>query len=118
MKICSPQIAHSLTSLKISHGFVASITSFPTQSIRALTSLRELDFSNNRLKTISDTSFHFLQDLRTIELNDNGIEQISKGTFQVNCVPSFAYISKSFILKFTKFSGRNSFKIGNDCFEF
>lgn len=78
------QIAHSLISLKIAHGFAGSFTSFPSQSFRALTSLQELDLSNNQLKTISDTSFHFLHNLRTVELNDNAIERISKGTFQVS----------------------------------
>lgn len=78
------QIGHSLTSLKISHGFDSSLTAFPTQSFRTLTSLHELDLSNNHLKSISDTSFHFLQNLRTVELNDNAIERISKGTFQVS----------------------------------
>ncbi|XP_031631630.1 chaoptin isoform X2 [Contarinia nasturtii] len=76
------EIGHSLISLKISHGFAGSFTSFPAQSFRTLTSLQELDLSNNQLKSISDTSFHFLQNLRTVELNDNVIERISKGTFQ------------------------------------
>lgn len=78
------QIGHSLTSLKISHGFDSSFTAFPTQSFRTLTSLNELDLSNNHLKSIGDTSFHFLQNLRTLELNDNMIERVSKGTFQVS----------------------------------
>lgn len=78
------EIGHSLTSLKISHGFASSMMAFPTVPLRALTSLEELDLSNNYFKTITDTSFHLLHDLRTIELNDNAIEQIIKGTFQVS----------------------------------
>ncbi|XP_055324765.1 chaoptin [Sitodiplosis mosellana] len=76
------EIGHSLTSLKIAHGLSGSFTAFPAQSFRTLTSLQELDLSNNQLKSISDTSFHFLNNLRTVELNDNVIEKISKGTFQ------------------------------------
>lgn len=78
------QIGHSLISLKIAHGLAGSLTAFPAQSFRILTSLQELDLSNNHLKTIRDTSFHFLQNLRTVELNDNAIEKLSKGTFQVS----------------------------------
>lgn len=81
--IFAMQIGHSLTSLKISHGFGNTVTSFPSQSIRSLTSLQELDFSNNRFKIISDTSFHFLHNLKHLELNDNAIDQVLKGTFQV-----------------------------------
>lgn len=77
------QIGYSLISLKISHGLSATLNTFPVQSFRHLTSLQELDISNNQLKSISDTSFHFLHNLHTLELNDNAIEDILKGTFQV-----------------------------------
>lgn len=77
------EIGHSLASLKISHGFASSMSAFPTVPMRSLTSLEELDFSNNHFKTLGDTSFHLLHDLRTIELHDNAIVQILKGTFQV-----------------------------------
>lgn len=73
-------IGHSLVSLKIAHGLSALMTQLP--DIRELTSLTHLDLSNNRLKSISETSFHFLKNLQVLELNDNQIEQISKGTFQ------------------------------------
>lgn len=74
------EIGHSLLSLKIAHGLSAQMTQLP--DIRELTSLKELDLSNNRLKSISDTAFHFLRNLETLELNDNQIEQLQKGTFQ------------------------------------
>lgn len=87
MKICNSisfKIGHSLISLKIAHGLSSKISTFPTQAFRSLTSLQDLDFSNNQLIAISDTSFHFLHNLRTLELNDNAIELIYKGTFQVH----------------------------------
>lgn len=74
------EIGHSLVSLKIAHGFSSQMTQLP--DLRDLTSLSELDLSNNRLKTISDTAFHFLKNLEVLELNDNQIEQLQKGTFQ------------------------------------
>lgn len=89
------KIGHSLTSLKISHGFADSFTSFPSQSFRTLTSLQELDMTNNQLKTVGDTSFHFLHNLRTVELNDNAIERISKGTFQVSILMIIAGMEKT-----------------------
>ncbi|XP_037955244.1 chaoptin isoform X2 [Teleopsis dalmanni] len=74
------EIGHSLISLKISHGF--SGTALPAEPMRHLTSLQELDFSNNKIQSMSDTSFHFLKNLRLLELHDNRIEQVLKGTFQ------------------------------------
>ena len=74
------EIGHSLVSLKIAHGFSSQMTQLP--DIRELSNLRELDLSNNKLKSISDTSFHFLKHLEVLELNDNHIEALPKGTFQ------------------------------------
>lgn len=74
------EIGHSLISLKIAHGLSSLMTQMP--DIRELTSLQELDFSNNRLKSIGDNSFHFLKNLEVLELDDNQIEQLQKGTFQ------------------------------------
>lgn len=73
-------IGHSLEKLKIAHGLSQQLTQLP--HLNDLTSLKELDLSNNRLKSISDTSFHFLKNLQVLELNDNQIEQLQKGTFQ------------------------------------
>lgn len=74
------QIGHSLISLKMSHGYSGS--ALPAEALRHLTSLQELDFSNNHISSMSDTSFHFLKNLRLLELHDNRIEQVLKGTFQ------------------------------------
>lgn len=57
--------------------------------MRHLTSLQQLDLSNNQLKTMSDTSFHFLKNLKHLELQDNRIEQVLKGTFQVKDICLF-----------------------------
>lgn len=74
------EIGHSLTSLKIAHGLSPLMTQLP--DLRDLTSLEKLDLSNNRLKSIGDNSFHFLKNLQVLELDDNQIEQLAKGTFQ------------------------------------
>lgn len=64
----------------MSHGYSGS--ALPAEALRHLTSLQELDFSNNHISSMSDTSFHFLKNLRLLELHDNRIEQVLKGTFQ------------------------------------
>lgn len=87
-------IGHSLVSLKIAHGLSAQMTQLP--DIRDLTSLTHLDLSNNRLKSISETSFHFLKNLQVIELNDNQIEHILKGTFQRDIHQQLEEISMEF----------------------
>ncbi|XP_037921990.1 chaoptin isoform X3 [Hermetia illucens] len=74
------EIGHSLISFKISHGY--SGNALPSDALKHLTSLQELDFSNNKITSMSDTSFHFLKNLRLLELHDNRIEQVTKGTFQ------------------------------------
>lgn len=66
--------------MKIAHGFNGG--ALPADALRHLTSLQELDFSNNQISSISDTSFHFLKNLRLLELHDNRIETVAKGTFQ------------------------------------
>lgn len=55
----------------------------PADPLKQLTNLEELDLSNNRIRNVPDTSFHFLKKLRTLELQDNIIESLQKGTFQV-----------------------------------
>lgn len=89
------EVGHSLIFLKISHGLSAAMNTFPV-AIRALTSLQHLDLSNNRLSAMSDTSLHFSTSLRTLELNDNAIEQIAKGTFQGDLHSHLATIALSF----------------------
>lgn len=77
------EIGHSLTSIRMSHALASSVTAFPVKPFSYLTSLRYLDLSNNRLKSVGDTSFHFMKPLRTLDLSDNQIEGVAKGTFQV-----------------------------------
>ncbi|KAJ6640078.1 Chaoptin, partial [Pseudolycoriella hygida] len=88
------EIGHSLISLKISHGLTGS--ALPADAMRHLTSLQQLELSNNQLKTMSDTSFHFLKNLKHLELQDNRIEQVLKGTFQGDIHAKLETISMSF----------------------
>lgn len=67
--------------LKIAHGL--SMSELPHKPFKSLTNLQHLDFSNNKIKSMPDTSFHFLKRVRRIELQDNEIDSIQKGTFQV-----------------------------------
>ncbi|GAB0092362.1 hypothetical protein DMENIID0001_073520 [Sergentomyia squamirostris] len=76
------EVGHALQSLKLSHAFASTFTTLPKDTLNHLTSLREFDMSNNKLKSISDTTFHFLRNLHHLNLQDNHIEQIVKGTFQ------------------------------------
>lgn len=75
------EIGHSLVSLRMSHGL--SMDTVPSAALRPLKALEELDLTNNKIMKVPDTSFHFLKNMRIIELHDNQIDQLSKGTFQV-----------------------------------
>lgn len=72
-----------MTSLQVSHGLSSSTQTLPYESLKVLSHLQHLDFSSNKIRNVPDTSFHFLKKLRTVELQDNEIELIQKGTFQV-----------------------------------
>lgn len=64
----------------------------PTDAIKALTSLEELFLNNNKIKNMPDTSFHFLKNLKRLYLQDNLIEVIQKGIFQVSSTSAFCHI--------------------------
>lgn len=55
----------------------------PANALRPLTNLQLLDLSNNKIRSVSDTSFHFLKKIKKLELQDNEITELLKGTFQV-----------------------------------
>lgn len=55
----------------------------PYDALKPLSQLQHLDISNNKIKNVPDTSFHFLNNLKRLELQDNLIEQFHKGTLQV-----------------------------------
>lgn len=74
---------HSLTSLKMANGLSDSVKILPFEPLKALIELEHLDLSNNKLKNVPDTSFHFMYKLKTLNLQDNLIDQFSKGTLQV-----------------------------------
>lgn len=74
------EIGHTLISLKVARGLSPLMIQLP--DLRELTSLEELDFSNNKLKAIGDTAFHLMKNLRLLKINDNQLEQLTKGLFQ------------------------------------
>lgn len=76
-------LGHSLIALKISHGLSADNNVLQAQLFRQLSSLQSLDLSNNYIKSIPETSFHFMKSIQSLNLVDNQIDQIAKGTFQV-----------------------------------
>lgn len=80
-----------MVSLKLSKGFSSSQQNFPMDAIKVLNSLEEFDLSNNYVKNLPDTAFHFLKKLRKLELQDNMIEIVHKGTFQVNKTKNSAF---------------------------
>ncbi|XP_058788857.1 chaoptin isoform X2 [Phymastichus coffea] len=74
------EVGNSLMILKIAHGL--SLSELPNKPFKSLTNLQHLDFSNNKIRSMPETSFHFLKRIRRIELQDNEIDSIKKGTFQ------------------------------------
>lgn len=85
-----------MTSLKISHGLSITLVKLPANALRPLTNLQFLDLSNNKIRTVSDTSFHFLKKLKRLELQDNEITEIPKGTFQGDIHSALEEIHLSF----------------------
>ncbi|XP_014224745.1 chaoptin isoform X2 [Trichogramma pretiosum] len=76
------EVGNSLITLRIAHGFSSSMKELPNAPLKTLTNLQHLDFSNNKLRSMPDNSFHFLKRIKRIELQDNEIDAIQKGTFQ------------------------------------
>ncbi|XP_018053036.1 PREDICTED: chaoptin [Atta colombica] len=76
------EVGYSLLTLRMSHGLSSSISEIPNRPFKSLTNLQHLDLSNNKIRSLSATSFHFLKRIKRIELQDNEIDSILKGTFQ------------------------------------
>ncbi|XP_072751646.1 chaoptin isoform X2 [Anoplolepis gracilipes] len=76
------EVGHSLLTLRMSHSLSSTISEIPDRPLKSLTNLQHLDFSNNKIRSLPSTSFHFLKRIKRIELQDNEIDNIPKGTFQ------------------------------------
>ncbi|KAG5330446.1 CHAO protein, partial [Acromyrmex charruanus] len=76
------EVGYSLLTLRMSHGLSSSISEIPNRPFKSLTNLQHLDLSNNKIQSLSATSFHFLKRIKRIELQDNEIDSVLKGTFQ------------------------------------
>ncbi|XP_018398930.1 PREDICTED: chaoptin isoform X1 [Cyphomyrmex costatus] len=76
------EVGQSLLTLRMSHGLSSSISEIPNRPFKSLTNLQHLDLSNNKIRSLHATSFHFLKRIKCIELQDNEIDNILKGTFQ------------------------------------
>ncbi|XP_018348156.1 PREDICTED: chaoptin isoform X1 [Trachymyrmex septentrionalis] len=76
------EVGYSLLTLRMSHGLSSSISEIPNGPFKSLTNLQHLDLSNNKIRSLSATSFHFLKRIKRMELQDNEIDSILKGTFQ------------------------------------
>jgi len=90
------EVGHSLVYLRLSHALAGSLKQVPGDALRPLGSLQHLDLSHNKLQTLPETSFHFLRRLRVIQLEDNMIDNLHKGTFQGDIHQSLEEIYFSF----------------------
>lgn len=75
-------LEHSLIALKMAHALDPDYHTLSANIFKPLTAIQYLDMSNNKIKAISETSFHFMKAIKALELRDNQIDQIAKGTFQ------------------------------------
>lgn len=75
---------HALTVLKLAHALSSSVNTLPVDALKPLRKLEFLDLSNNKLLNVPHTSFYFLSHLKWLFLQDNTLEDINKGTFQVS----------------------------------
>lgn len=89
-------LEHSLVALKMAHALSPDYHSLSPNIFKALISLQYLDLSNNRIKAIPETSFHFMKNIKAIELRDNQIDQIAKGTFQGDIHSKLQIVSFAF----------------------
>lgn len=89
-------LEHSLVALKMAHSLAPDYHTLSANIFKPLSSLEYLDVSNNRIKAISETSFHFMKTLRGLELRDNQIDTIAKGTFQGDIHTKLEMVSYAF----------------------
>ncbi|KAF5276013.1 hypothetical protein FQA39_LY00809 [Lamprigera yunnana] len=89
-------LGHSLKTLQLSHALSSSMGTLSPEPLKMLWNLRHLDASNNKIKNLPHTSFHFLKKLRFVELQDNEIEDLQPGTFQGNIHTKLEVVYLSF----------------------
>lgn len=82
----------------MSRAFSSSVQKVPVDVLRPLTKLKELDLSNNKLKIMQDASFYFLKNLKILEMQDNMIETMHKGTFQVSIIMFSRLLIRLFVI--------------------
>lgn len=87
-------VAASLTSLNMANG--QAITTLPSEPFKKLTSVRSVDFSNNRIGKVPADFFHSMKELRSINLQDNSIGQIPQHMFDAEHTPHLTSLSLSF----------------------
>ncbi|KAG8233708.1 hypothetical protein J437_LFUL014312 [Ladona fulva] len=106
-------IGHSLRALRLSRAITHS--SLPTEPFRPLTELQVLDLGANRLRSIQESAFHFMRSLRTLSLQDNEIEELSRATFQPELHGALREIRLSFnslgVLRTGTFSDLSSMEV-------
>lgn len=89
-------LGHSLIALKMAHSLAPDYHTLSANIFKPMSSLQYLDMSNNRIKVIPETSFHFLKMIKALEFRDNQIDQIAKGTFQGDIHAKLETISFAF----------------------
>jgi hypothetical protein len=75
--------------LRVSHGLAPSVTNIPVDALQPLTSMQHLDLSNNKIRSMPENSLRSLKHLQVLKLQDNQIDNIYKGTFQVTSCTFF-----------------------------
>ncbi|XP_050296865.1 chaoptin isoform X2 [Anthonomus grandis grandis] len=89
-------VAHSLEHLCLAHAFSSSFSNVPSDGIKVLTKLKTLDLSNNKFRTLKEDTFYSMHDIRVLELHDNLLEVLHRGTFQGNIHTNLEQIYLSF----------------------
>nr|XP_022919332.1 chaoptin isoform X1 [Onthophagus taurus] len=88
-------VSYSLIYVNFAHGFSKSLSEIP-KAFKILINIEDLNLSNNKLKIIPETAFYSMKKLKRLELQDNVIENVLKGTFQGDIHTNLEIIYLSF----------------------